>query len=134
MELLLQLLHPAASNALLQHTGGQRKQRCCLEERKGLGTALVQRCRGTALVSVPNSCDIKQSYPSPSMLVSCTSLEDHETVFHEEIGNPGRETHRVGPTNSILVTELEGATSIDKLGTSLCLAVLFQNGGVAGTA
>lgn len=116
MELLLQPLHPPASNALLQHTGGQRKQQCCLEERKGLGTAPVQRCHGTAVVSVPNSCDIKQSNPSPSMLVSCASLEHHESVFREEMGKPGRETHRVGPTNPILVTGLEGATSVTQAG------------------
>lgn len=129
VESFLQPLHPAASSALLQHTGGQRKQQCCLEDRRGLGTVLVRRCHGTAVVSVPNSCDIKQSNPSPNMLVSCTSREHHELVFHEEIGKPVREALKVGPTSFVLVTELKRAISMDKLGTSLCLAVLFQERG-----
>lgn len=50
----------------------------------------------------------------------------------EEIGKPGREALQVGPTSFVLVSELEGATSAAKLGTSVCLAVLFQKGGIAG--
>lgn len=35
-----------------------------------------------------------------------------------EIGKPGREALRVGPTSFVLVPELEGATFVAKLGTS----------------